>query len=81
MPEFNTLSNIFGRSAWPMIKEMDGVELFNVNADDRSCFMTLGGQEYKIKRIHYRMWHVETTGHRWTFGSQWELLAWIGDRL
>ena len=81
MREFSTLSYIFGCSAWPMIKEMGGVELFNVNADDRSCSVMLGGQEYKVKRDHHRRWHVTTTGHRWDFGSQWELLAWIGDRL
>lgn len=81
MPEFNTLSDIFGRSAWPMIKEMGRVEVFNVNAENRSCHVTLEGQEYKIMRAHHRRWNVETTGYRRTFGSQWELLAWIGDRL
>lgn len=80
MTEFSSLSDIFGRSAWPMIKEM-GVEVFNVNADDRSCFMTLGGQEYKVTRAHHRRWHVVATGHWWAFGSQWEVLAWISDRL
>lgn len=81
MTEFSSLSDIFGRSAWPMIKEMGGVEVFNVNADDRSCLMTLGGQEYKVTRSHNRRWHVVTIGYWWSFGSQWELLAWIGDRL
>lgn len=81
MSEFSTLSDIFGHSAWPMIKEMDGVEVFNVNVNDRSCFMMTGGQEYKITRTHHRRWHVATTGYWEDFGSQWELLAWIGDRL
>lgn len=81
MSEFSTLSDIFGRSAWSMVKEMDGVGVFNVNADDRSCSVLLGGQEYKITRAHHRRWHVVTAGYRWAFGSQWELLAWIGDRL
>lgn len=81
MPESSALSDIFGRSAWPMIKEMGGIEVFNVDADDNSCYVMAGGQEYKIKRIHYRRWHTATTEHWWTFGSQWELLAWIGDRL
>lgn len=81
MSEFSTLSDIFGYSAWPIIKETGGVEAFNVNADDRSCNVMLGGQDYKIKRTHHHSWHVVTTGHWWTFGSQWELLAWIGDRL
>lgn len=80
MPEFSTLSDIFGRSAWPMINEM-GVEVFNVDAGDRSCLAMLGGWEYKIKRIHHRRWLVATVGYEWAFGSQWELLDWIGDRL
>lgn len=80
MTEFSSLSDIFGRSAWPVIKEMD-VEVFNINVDDRSCFVRLGGQEYKITRVHHRRWHVVATGDRWAFGSQWELLAWVGDRL
>lgn len=81
MPEFNTLSDIFGHSAWPMIREISGVVVLNVNADDRSCSMVLGGQEYKITRVHHHRWHAVTTGYWRAFGSQWELLAWIGDRL
>ena len=41
MPEFSTLSDVFGRSAWPMIKEMSEVVVFNVDAGDRSCSMML----------------------------------------
>ena len=81
MSEFSTLSDIFGRSAWPMIKEMTEVVVFNVDANDRSCHMLLNEQEYKIKRAHHRRWHVVTHGYWRAFGSQWELLAWIGDRL
>lgn len=81
MTEFSSLSDIFGRSAWPMIKEMGGVEVLNVDAHDRSCHVTLEGREYKITRAHHHRWHVVTTGYWRAFGSQWELLAWIGDRL
>jgi hypothetical protein len=80
MAEFSTLSDIFGRGAWPTINEMSGVTVFNVDADDRSCCMLLNGREYKVKRAHHRTWHVVTTGYWRSFGSQWELLAWIGDR-
>lgn len=81
MTEFSTLSDIFGRSAWPMIKELSEVIVFNVDADDRSCCMLLNGREYKVKRTHHRRWYVVATGCRRVFGSQWELLAWIGDQL
>lgn len=81
MTEFSSLSDIFGRTAWPMIKETIEVVVFNVDADDRSCCILLNGQEYKVKRAHHRRWHVTTTGYRQAFGSQGELLAWIGDQL
>ena len=81
MTEFSTISSIFGRLAWNAVKEMREVEVFIGNADIRSCYMILGGQEYKITRVHHHRWDVASTGHRFTFGSQLELLAWIGDRL
>ena len=81
MTEFSSLSDIFGHSAWAVIKETGGIEVFNVDANDRSCHALLEGREYKIKRVHHSRWHAVTTGYCWDFGSQWELLAWIGDRL
>lgn len=81
MSEFSTLSDIFGRSAWSVIKEMREIVIFNVDANDRSCSTFLGGLEYRIKRDHQHMWHAESAGYWRTFGSQWALLAWIGDHL
>nr|DAR15315.1 MAG TPA: hypothetical protein [Caudoviricetes sp.] len=81
MSEFSTLSDIFGRSAWLMIKEMDGIEVFNVDSDDRSCCTILNGREYKIARVHNRRWQVVSTNYWRTFWSQYDLLAWINDRL
>lgn len=81
MSEFNILSRIFGRGAWPMINEMDGIEVIDVDAHNNSCTLILNGQEYAVKRESRRIWHVVTTGHWWIFKSQWELLAWIGDRV
>lgn len=81
MSEFSALSDIFGHSAWPMIKEMTEVVVFNVDADDRSCSMLIGSQEYRLKREQHRRWCIVTSGYCEIFGSQWELLAWIGDRL
>lgn len=81
MREYSTLSDIFGHSAWLAIEKMDGVEVFNVNADDRSCFMTIGGQEYKIRRANQRKWYVTDTNYWRFFWSQGDLLDWIGDQL
>jgi hypothetical protein len=81
MLEFSTLSDIFGRGAWPMIKEMDGVEVTDVDANNRSCSLFLNGREYEVKRDHHHKWHAMATKYWLDFDSQWELLAWIGDRL
>ena len=81
MSEFSTLSNIFGQSAWSIIKDMDGFAVLDVDARERSCDMLLNGQEYGVKRQHHLRWDVTSTGDCWTFGSQWELLAWMRDRL
>lgn len=81
MSEFSTLSDIFGRGAYPVIEKMSEVVVYNVDADDMSCCMFLNGQNYWVKREHSHRWRVMTTEHRWAFGSQWELLAWVGDRL
>lgn len=80
MSELSTFSDIFGHSAWPIIKEMNEIEVVNVDANNRSCTMIINGWECGVKREHHRGWCVETMGRRWTFGSQWELLAWISDQ-
>lgn len=74
------LASIFGKGAWDALKEMH-LDIISVNADTRSCDLVLGGTEYRITRAQHREWHAVTAGYWWTFGSQWELLAWIGDRL
>ena len=81
MTEFSLQSDIFGREAWKILREMEGFDVFNVSFEDRACSVILNGTEYRISREGRRTWHVVTTGYWWTFGSQWDLLAWIGDRL
>lgn len=81
MSESSTLADIFGHSAWSMIKATKEIEVIDVDASNRSCTVIINGLEYVVKREHHRGWHVETMGHRWTFNSQWELRTWISDRL
>ena len=40
-----------------------------------------GGDEYLVIRHGLRKWQVRCEGRSWWFGSQWDLLAWFGDRL
>ena len=42
--------------------------------------VSYGGDEYLVVCHGSRKWEVRREGRTW-FGSQWELLAWFGDRL
>lgn len=75
------LHMIFGKSAWPMIERENSIVVFNVDYDQLKCNMLIGGDEYTVYRIGARRWLIYAVGLRWEFGSQWEVLAWIGDRL
>ena len=44
--------------------------------------VSYGGDEIYVLRHGLRNWEVrDTDGDSFVFGSQWDLLAWIGDRL
>nr|DAX91998.1 MAG TPA: hypothetical protein [Caudoviricetes sp.] len=43
--------------------------------------LSYGAEEYLVVRHSSRKWEVRCDGETWWFGSQWELLAWFGDRL
>jgi len=44
--------------------------------------VSYGGDEIYVLRHGLRNWEVrDTDGDSFWFGSQWELLAWFGDRL
>lgn len=43
--------------------------------------VSYGGDEYLVVRHGSRKWEVRCEARTWWFGSQWELLAWLGDRL
>lgn len=44
--------------------------------------VSYGGDEIYVLRRGRRKWEVrDTNGDSFWFGSQWELLAWFGDRL
>ena len=43
--------------------------------------LSYGAEEYLVVRHGLRKWEVRRDGEVWWFNSQWELLAWFGDRL
>jgi hypothetical protein len=75
------LGEIFGKSAWQMIEYENEVVVFNVDYDQRECNILVNGDEYRLSRDGVRQWRIGKEGYMHTCVSQWELLAWISDRL
>ena len=51
-------------------------------AGGKRGLVSYGGDEIYVLRKGLRKWEVrDTDGGSFWFGSQWELLAWFGDRL
>lgn len=49
--------------------------------DGTKGVLSYGADEYLVVRHGSRKWEVRHERRSWRFGSQWELLAWFGDRL
>ena len=81
MIKMSDLHKIFGKGAWPMIDRESSIEIFNVDYDQLKCNIVVGGDEYTIYRYGVRRWLIYAAERKWDLGSQWEVLAWIGDRL
>lgn len=77
MSEFH---RIFGKGAWPIIARNTSIVVFNVDYDQLKCNIVVGGDEYTVYRTGVRRWLIYAVGRKWELGSQWEVLAWIGDR-
>lgn len=75
MNNFETLLGKGAASAY----EAAGYSLRTWRGDTKGV-LSYGGEEYLVIRRSLRKWVVKSEGKFWTFGSQWELLAWFGDR-
>lgn len=77
MNEFETLLGKGAASAY----EAAGISIRTWAAGQRGI-VSYGGEEIYVLRKGPRNWEVrDTDGDSFVFGSQWELLAWFGDRL
>ncbi len=77
----NDLGQIFGKSAWSFIEQENEIEIFNVDYGRSRCNILVGGDEYWVSRDGTRQWRIGKDDYMFTCVSQWELLAWIGDRV
>ena len=76
MNDFETLLGKNAASAY----EFAGISLRTWKGGTKGI-LSYGGEEYLVVRHSLRKWEVRRGGETWWFGSQWDLLAWFGDRL
>lgn len=76
----NRAAELVGKAALPFYDEA-GVSVCPTSFTKREGVISYGGGEAFVRRLGLRNWEVKSEGHRYVFGSQWELFAWIGDRL
>ena len=73
-------AELVGKAAMPFYDEM-GISVCPTSFTERVGIIFYGGEEAYVRRLGLRSWEVNSEGHRYVFGSQWDLFAWIGDRL
>ena len=73
-------AELVGKAAMSFYDEA-GISVFPTSLTERAGIISYGGEEVYVRRLGLRSWVVKSEGRRYAFGSQWELLAWIGDRL
>ena len=75
----NDFKTLLGAGAYTWYEE-SGCSLRAWKAGTKGV-LSYGSEEYLVVRHGSRKWEVRRDGETWWFGSQWELLAWFGDRL
>lgn len=73
-------AELVGRGALKFY-ESAGISIRATNLSGRKGIISSGAGEVYVRRQGARRWEVRSEGRSYCFGSQWELLAWIGDRL
>nr|DAR83812.1 MAG TPA: hypothetical protein [Caudoviricetes sp.] len=75
----NEFKSLLGAGAWTWY-EASGYSIRTWRGGTKGL-LSYGTEEYLVVRHGLRKWEVRRDGEVWRFGSQWELLAWFGDRL
>ena len=76
----NRAAELVGKAAMPFYGEV-GASVRPTSLTKREGVISYGGGEAFVRRLGLRSWEVRSEGRLYEFGSQWELFAWIGDRL
>ena len=76
----NRAAELVGKAASSFYDEM-GISVCFTSPTERAGIISYGNGEVFVRRLGLRSWEAKSEGRLYTFGSQWELFAWIGDRL
>ena len=75
----NEFKSLLGAGAWTWY-EASGCRIRTWRGGTKGV-LSYGADEYLVARHGPRKWEMRWEGRAWWFDSQWELLAWFGDRL
>lgn len=73
-------ADLVGKGAYTMYKNA-GLSVTVTGSEPPCGLVCCGGWSCTVRRVGARSWEVWDGSETFSFGSQWELLAWIGDRL
>ena len=73
-------AELVGKAASSFYDEM-GISVRPTSLTERAGIVSYGNDEVFVRRLGLRNWVVKSEGRCYVFSSQWQLLAWIGDRL
>ena len=80
MTTYYTEADLVGKGAYDTYKAI-GLLIMVTGSEPLRGLVSCGGDTYTVRRIGPRKWEVWSGAETYSFGSQWELLAWFGDRL
>lgn len=73
-------ADLVGKGAYTTYKAI-GFIVTVTDSEPLRGLVSCGCNIYTVRRIGLRKWEVWSGADTHSFGSQWELLAWFGDRL
>ena len=80
MTTYYTAADLVGKGAYDTYKAI-GFLITVTDSDPLRGLVSCGRNTYTVRRIGPRKWEVWSGADTYSFGSQWEMLDWFGDRV
>lgn len=80
MTTYCTEADLVGKGAYDTYKAI-GFIITVIDSEPLRGLVSCGFDTYTVRRIGPRKWEVWSGADTYSFGSQWEMLGWFGDRL